>query len=175
MSADTQVEPRDEILLAAAARGDFDAFHAFYERWSGRVFAFARRLSRDASLAEDLTQEVFAAVWTKAGTFQPDRGGAAAWLFTLTRNKLVDHWRRSGGNAGSRTLDDPASPREDHDLRLLLRQVLACVAPEQRQAIEMAFFGGLTYEEAAGRLAVPVGTLKSRIRLGLRTMRAALA
>ena len=178
MRADASGEPRDEILLAATARKDLDAFQAFYERYAGRVFAYARRLSRDAALAEDLTQEVFTAVWTRAGTFQPDRGGAAGWLYTLTRNKLVDHWRRSRGGTESQPIDDqrtPTSGGEGGDLRIILRQALARVAPEQRRAIEMAYFGGLTYEETAGRLALPVGTLKSRIRLGLRTLRTALA
>jgi RNA polymerase sigma-70 factor, ECF subfamily len=178
MRADATGEPRDEVLLAATARKDLDAFHMFYERHAGRVLAYARRLSRDATLAEDLTQEVFTAVWTRAGTYRPDRGGAAGWLYTLTRNKLVDHWRRSGGGAELQPLDDqwtPSADSEGGDLPIILRQALARVAPEQRQAIELAYFGGLTYEETAGRLALPVGTLKSRIRLGLRTLRTALA
>ena len=178
MSTETTEETRDEILLAATARGDLDAFQAFYERYAGRVLAYARRVGRDAALAEDITQEVFTAVWTRAATFRPDRGGAPAWLYTLTRNKLVDHWRRSGGAAELEPLDGlhlAASGGEAGDLRLTVQQALAQVPPEQREAIETAFFGGLTYEETASRLSLPVGTLKSRIRLGLRTMRAALA
>lgn len=177
MSTDATGEPSDESLLAATARGDLDAFHTFYRHYAGRVLAYARRLGRDPALAEDLTQEVFTAVWTRASTFQADRGSAAAWLYTLTRNKLVDHWRRTGGHAGERDLDSRLSTPgcTDGDLSLTLHQALARVAPEQRQAIEMSYFGGLTYEETAGRLALPVGTLKSRIRLGLRTMRTVLA
>jgi RNA polymerase sigma-70 factor (ECF subfamily) len=178
MSIEATEEPRDEDLLAATARGDLEAFHRFYERYAGRVLAYVRRISRDSALAEDVAQEVFTAVWMRAATFQPDRGGAAGWLFTLSRNKLIDHWRRSGGNAGAERLDEPRLPAAsdgDADLRLTLRQALAHVAPEQRQAIETAYFDGLTYEETAGRLALPVGTLKSRIRLGLRAMRAVLA
>ena len=170
-------EPLDEELLAATARGDLDAFHTFYQRYAGRVLAYARRVSRDAVLAEDITQEVFTAVWTKAATFRPDRGGAPAWLYTLTRNKLVDHWRRLGRDNEMESIEDlsvPASVQEDRDLRLTLRQALSRVAPEQREAIEMAYYGGLTYEETAGRLSLPVGTLKSRIRVGLRALKAAL-
>jgi len=177
MSTDTPEDSRDETLLAATARGDLDAFQVFYERYAGRVLAYARRVSRDASLAEDITQDVFTAVWTRAATFRPDRGGAPAWLYTLTRNKLIDHWRRSGGAAELEPLDDLhlAAPGTDAgDLRLTVQQALARVPPEQREAIEIAYFGGLTYEETADRLALPVGTLKSRIRLGLRTMRATL-
>ncbi len=170
-------EPLDETLLAATARGDFDAFHTFYERYAGRVLAYARRISRDAALAEDITQEVFTAVWTRATTFRPDRGGAPAWLYTLTRNKLVDHWRKLGRDGEMETIEDltvPAPVSGDRDLRLTLRQALARVPYEQRQAIETAYFGGLTYEETASRLDLPLGTLKSRIRVGLRALRAAL-
>lgn len=171
-------EPLDETLLAATAQGDFDAFHTFYERYAGRVLAYARRICRgDAALAEDMTQEVFTAVWTRAATFRPDRGGAPAWLYTLTRNKLVDHWRKLGRNGDLETIEDlalPAPVSGDRDLRLTLRQALARVAPEQRQAIETAYFGGLTYEETASRLDLPLGTLKSRIRVGLKALREAL-
>ncbi|HEV2854812.1 MAG TPA: sigma-70 family RNA polymerase sigma factor [Thermoanaerobaculia bacterium] len=170
-------EPLDEELLAATARGDLDAFQAFYQRYAGRVLAYARRTGRDAALAEDVTQEVFTAVWTRAATFRPDRGDAPAWLYTLTRNKLVDHWRKLGRDREMETIEDltvPAPVSEDRDLRLTLRQALSRVAPEQREAIEMAYYGGLTYEETAGRLALPVGTLKSRIRVGLRALRTVL-
>lgn len=167
----------DETLLAATARGDLDAFHAFYGRHAGRVLAYARRTCRDAALAEDITQEVFTAVWTRAGTFRPDRGGTHAWLYTLTRNKLVDHWRRLGRDCGMDGIDGlevPAPVSGDRDLRLTLRQALARVPSEQRQAIETAYFGGLTYEETASRLDLPLGTLKSRVRVGLRALREAL-
>lgn len=171
-------ETNDESLLAAIARGDLEAFQQLYLRYAGRVLACARHLCRDAALAEDITQEVFTAVWTRAGTFRPDRGSAPAWLFTLTRHKLVDHWRRTGKGAEVGTLDELTTPDrapEDGDLRLTLRQALAHASPEQRQAIQMAYFNGLTYEETAARLALPLGTLKSRIRLGLRAMREALS
>jgi RNA polymerase sigma-70 factor (ECF subfamily) len=170
-------EPDDASLLAAIARGDLDAFHQLYQRYAGRVLACARHLCRDAALAEDITQEVFTAVWTRAGTFRPDRGSAPAWLFTLTRHKLVDHWRWTGKGAETEALDElrmRVQGPEDGDLRLSLRQALAQTSPEQREAIRMAYFDGLTYEETAARLALPLGTLKSRIRLGLRAMREAL-
>ena len=167
----------DETLLAAIARGDLGSFQGFYGRYAGRVLACARHLCRDAALAEDIAQEVFTTVWTRADTFRPDRGSAPAWLFTLTRHKLIDHWRQTGKGTRMEVLDDlrpPARDPEDGDLRLSLRQALAHTSPEQREAIEIAYFDGLTYEETAARLALPLGTLKSRIRLGLRAMREAL-
>ena len=112
------------------------------------------------------------------GAHDPDCGGIAPWLYTLTRNKLVDLWRRSGRNRESEELNDlrlPLPERESGDLRITLRQALTRVNPDQREAIEMAYFQGLTYEETARRLALPLGTLKSRIRLGLKVMREMLA
>ena len=171
-------DPCDARLLAATARGDLDAFQAFYERHADRVLAYARRAGRDAVLAQDIAQEVFLAAWNKAATYRPDRGSAPAWLYTLTRNKLVDHWRKAGRDREMDDLDDGRLPHPEHrdrDLDLTLRQALSRVEPDQRQAIEMAFYGSLTYEETAERLALPLGTLKSRIRVGLRALRGMLA
>jgi RNA polymerase sigma-70 factor (ECF subfamily) len=172
--------PADEHLLARIAQGDPAAFQTFYERHAARVAAYAGKLARDRHLAEDVAQEVFTSVWTKAASFRPERStgdGAPGWLYTLTRNKLIDHWRR-GPKAAVEMIDDqrlPAPQGEEKDLHLTMRQALAQVSPDQRKAIEMAYFGGLTYEETAGELELPVGTLKSRIRLGLRTMRTLLS
>jgi RNA polymerase sigma-70 factor, ECF subfamily len=169
--------PRDEALLARIAQGDLDSFQAFYERHASRVAAYATKLARDRHLAEDIAQEVFTSVWTRAASFRPERGDAAGWLYTLTRNKFIDHWRRAPKAGTTEEIDDSrlAAPQgEGNDLLLTMRQVLARVHPDQRKAIEMAYFGGLTYQETAGELELPVGTLKSRIRLGLRNMRTLL-
>lgn len=172
--------PADEHLLARIAEGDLDAFQSFYERHAARVTAYAGKLARDRHLAEDVAQEVFTSVWIKAASFRPERStgdGAPGWLYTLTRNKLIDHWRR-GPRAATEEIDDRrlAAPQgEEEDLHLTMKQALAQVSPDQRKAIEMAYFGGLTYQETAGELELPVGTLKSRIRLGLRTMRTLLS
>lgn len=174
-----RLEPGTEIddatLLAGVARGDLDAFHAFYRRHAGRVLAYARQIGRDRDLAEDAVQEVFVAVWRKARSFNPERGDAAGWLYTMTRNKLIDHWRRAGA-AASESVDVVHLPGREAggDLLLTMRQALSRVEPQQRKAIELAYFGGLTYEETARRLALPVGTLKSRIRSGLKAMRSLL-
>jgi RNA polymerase sigma-70 factor (ECF subfamily) len=172
--------PDSALLLHRIAGGDIDAFQAFYQRHAGRVLAYARQLGRRPDLAEDVVQEVFVAVWRKAASYQADRGDPVGWLYTITRNKLVDLWRKSGDTAGLDELqwqqlpgpETAGSPRSD--LLLTMRQALARVSPEQRAAIELAYFGGLTYEETAERLRLPVGTLKSRIRSGLRTLRAVL-
>jgi RNA polymerase sigma-70 factor (ECF subfamily) len=127
-------------------------------------------------LDEDIVQEVFTQVWTRAASFNPARGDAAGWLYTLTRNKVIDLWRRSSKGGPAEEIDDRrlAARREEDDLRLTLRQALSRVPPEQRQAIEMAYFDGFTYQETAQELDLPEGTLKSRIRLGLKTMKSVL-
>ena len=164
-------EPTDEALLSATARGDLQAFHLFYQRYAGRVLAYARRISRDAALGEDIAQEVFTTVWTRASTFRPDRGGAPSWLYTLTRNKLIDHWRRVGSAIEVEATEClPTRSPDNGEMGLSVRQALSRVAPEQRTAIELAYYSGFTYEETAGELALPVGTLKSRIRAGLKVM-----
>jgi RNA polymerase sigma-70 factor (ECF subfamily) len=167
--------PSDFLLLARIAEGDLEAFHTFYGRYAGRVLAYVRQLGRHREGAEDVVQEVFVAVWRRASSFRPDRGDPAGWLYTITRNKLVDLWRRQGDAADLGELPEPVDPAQERgELRLAMHQALARVPPEARRAIEMAYFGGLTYEETAQRLEVPLGTLKSRIRSGLKTLRTVL-
>lgn len=167
--------PGDAVLLGRIAAGDIDAFQAFYGRYAGRVLAYARQLSRQGDAAEDVTQEVFVAVWRRAASYRPERGDVTGWLYTITRNKLVDLWRRTGEANDFGELDERlAGTAEPEDLNLSIRQALARVAPDQRRAIEMAYFGGLTYEETARRLELPLGTLKSRIRTGLKVLRSLL-
>lgn len=168
--------PGDAVLLGRIAAGDIEAFQSFYGRYAGRVLAYARQLNRQGDAAEDVTQEVFVAVWRRAASYRPERGDVTGWLYTITRNKLVDLWRRKGETLDLGELDERrlAEAVEPGDLHLSIRQALSRVAPDQRRAIEMAYFGGLTYEETARRLELPLGTLKSRIRSGLRTLRSLL-
>ena len=125
-------------------------------------------------------QEVFLAVFRKAGSYRPERGDVAGWLYTITRNKMVDLWRRRDpGEQAEEEFDFARLPDEREqfasELKLSVRQVLAELSDDQRRAVELAYFGGLTYEETAARLQLPLGTLKSRIRAGLMAMRARLA
>jgi RNA polymerase sigma-70 factor (ECF subfamily) len=172
--------PADADLVARIAAGDASAFRAFYDRYAGRILAYVRQISRHPEGADDVVQEVFLAVWRKAASYRPERGDVPGWLYTITRNKLVDLWRRKGG-----TVEDDAFDLESlvggdrgadgHVVDLSVRKALADLTREQREAVELAYFGGLTYEETARRLELPLGTLKSRIRSGLARMRARLA
>jgi RNA polymerase sigma-70 factor (ECF subfamily) len=163
-----------EDWLAETARGDFTAFQHLYQRFAPALLGYLRQLCRNDTLAEDLVQEVFVTVWQKAGGYQPDRGDAAGWLYAIARNKVIDHWRRAGVTRDMGAIDFeqlPARVERGSDLLLTLRKVLAQVPAEQRTAIQLAYFGGLTYVETAERLRLPIGTLKSRIRIGLKSMR----
>lgn len=164
----------DAVLLGRIGGRDRKAFRIFYHRHAGRVSSALRQLCRDAALADDLLQEVFLQVWRKAGSYRAERGDVGGWLFTITRNKFIDQRRR-----GSLPIDDGADltvrpapacgpAREE---RLSLHQALDTLSAEQRQAVSLTYLGGLTYDETAARLQVPLGTLKSRLRTGLRHLR----
>jgi len=169
----------DAELVVRIGREDREAFRLFYDRYATRLLAYVRQLARDRESPEDVVQDVFLTVWRKAASYRPERGDVAGWLYTITRNRLVDRWRRKGGvvEDGSFDLLAFAAPERDgagRTLDLSVRQALDVLSPEQRRAIELAYFGGLTYDEAARRLELPLGTLKSRIRAGLAKMREVL-
>jgi RNA polymerase sigma-70 factor (ECF subfamily) len=173
-------QPSDIELLQRIAAADREAFRLFYDRHAPQVLAYVRSLGRSRDASEDVVQEVFLSVWRKAATFRPERGDAPAWLYTMTRNKVVDLWRRlpTGSDQSSEESLAGLAERPEADSRVVsisLRKAMADLKVEQRQALELAYFGGLTYEETAERLKLPVGTLKSRIRAGLALMREVLS
>ena len=174
------LQPSDLELLQRVAVADREAFRLFYDRHAPQVLAYVRSLGRSRDASEDVVQEVFLAVWRKAGTYRPERGDVAGWLYTMTRNKVVDLWRKlpTGSDQSSEETLAALSERPEAESRVVsisLRKAMADLKVEQRQALELAYFGGLTYEETAERLKLPVGTLKSRIRAGLALMRGVLA
>lgn len=173
-------QPNDLDLLQRVAVADRDAFRQFYDRHSPQVLAYVRSLGRSRDASEDVVQEVFLSVWRKAGTYRPERGDVAGWLYTMTRNKVVDLWRRlpTGSDQSTEESLTALSERPEAESRVIsisLRKAMGDLKLEQRQALELAYFGGLTYEETAERLKLPVGTLKSRIRAGLALMRGVLS
>ena len=170
--------PDDRDLLAAIGLGDRAAFQAFHDRHAGRVLGYVRRLCGDPGQAEEVVQEAFISVWQRAASYRRELGTPMGWLYTLTRNKLVDHWRGrepvTALDAGDldKMFTDPI--QSNTELVLSLDRALLTLSAEQRRAVEMAYFGGLTYEETARALSLPLGTLKSRIRAGLAALRAVL-
>jgi len=162
----------DVTLLHGIALGDEESFRTFYGRYAGRTLSLLRRICSDATVAEDLLQETFLAVWRKASTYRQDRGDPAGWLFAIIRNKALDRFRRRQPTTPMDAVDSSSWPALDPqwDLSLSLRQALGRLASGEREALEKTYFGGFTYEESAKQLRVPLGTLKSRIRTGLRKL-----
>jgi RNA polymerase sigma-70 factor (ECF subfamily) len=180
------MEPSDETLLAAIAAGHSDALGQLYDRYSRLAIAVAYRVLGEHGAAEDTVQDAFLAVWRRVDSFDAGRGTARSWLLTIVRNGAID--RRRGRHA--RALQDSAL--DDHAFRLAtdgeetfavvassveaesVRDALATLPPEQREAIELAYFGGLTHQEISERTGAPLGTIKGRMRLGLHKLRAGL-
>lgn len=182
--------PRTDPLaarVAAAARGDESALRDLYDELAPRVLGIAHQILRDRSAADDVVVEVFSQVWRQAGRFDASKGSVATWIGTLARTRAIDirrarlrHTRRESGLEAddARLLLDPAnSPwlaAGDAERARLVRSALDRLPHEQRRAVEAAFFGGLSHSEIASALGAPLGTVKTRIRSGLSTLRLAL-
>lgn len=168
----------DAALLAGVGEGSADSFQSFYGRHAGRVLAYAQKLCGDRTLAEDVAQDVFLAVWRKASSYRVDRGDVSGWLYTITRNRVLDRWRREGRSPATADVDltllESAPTGVANEMRLSLERALDSLRSEHRTALRLAYFGGFSYEETAVRLGLPVGTLKSRIRAALGLLRESL-
>jgi RNA polymerase sigma factor (sigma-70 family) len=168
----------DEALPALLAHGDDDALAELYDRLGGAAFRLAFRILRDQVLAQDAVQEAFLAAWRTAASFDPGRGTAATWLLTLVHRRAVDLVRREERRrsdplelepvAAVAAVDETAELREQ---RRTVQAALAQLPPEQREALELAYYGGLTQSELADRLGVPLGTVKSRMFAALGRLR----
>lgn len=158
---------------------DADAFEALYDGYHRLVFAIAMRMTNDANTAEDVTQSVFLTLWTTPEAF---RGGTfAAWLSRVTRNRVLDVLRSRSNRATAEIPADLAAYGSTADTALeridaqRVRTALAALGEDQRSMIELGFYGGITHEEIARRTGIPLGTVKTRIRTGLRRMREMLS
>jgi len=163
--------------------GDQAALGEVYDQYSSFVFGLARRVIGDPRAAEDVSQEVFLHLWEHPEVFDPARGSLRTWLGTLTHRRSVDYVRREearrrrGQREASRR---PVSIPDVDEMAMALvtaervRAALDVLPPEQREAIDLAYFGGRTYREVAEALGIPEGTAKSRLRLGLRRVAEAL-
>jgi RNA polymerase sigma-70 factor (ECF subfamily) len=173
---------RDEELLALVARGDEAALGAVYDRYSRLVYAIALRVTGDRQTAEEVMQDVFQGVWQTAGSYTAGRGACAAWLVGIARHRSIDAMRSKRERARTReqtydqggfaeTAGAPDPELSGLDLREAVRAALDSLPPAQRHAVELAFYGGLTRVEIAERLGEPIGTVKTRLRLGLLKLR----
>ena len=178
----------DEELMQRLVYRDLWAFRALYDRYGNLVYSAALRVLRDPQVAEDMVQEIFLRIWRKPESYVAQRGRFATWLTSVTRNRAVDEVRSRGRRFRHETAspeeqerelpapetNDPALMAELADQRRLILAALAQIPAEQRQIIELAYFGGLTQQEIAERLSQPLGTVKTRIRLGMQKLRVAL-
>ena len=170
----------DAALLARIVARDEAAVEALYARYSGPLYSLAYQVTRAERFAQDVVQEVFVALWRDAARFDPARGAVAPWLFSLARHKAIDLVRREA-NVSKRTADvdleleraadDVAHEAWQRIRRDHVRAAVETLTPLQREALELAFFGGLTHVEVAGRLGIPLGTAKTRIRSALLRLR----
>ena len=180
-----QDERSDEELLAALAAQDASALEELYARYGRLAFALAVRITMAPEIAEEVVQEAFLAVWRGASSYQSARASVRTWLLSITHHRAIDAVRRRAARVQQAPLEDamalgdPAVADVWAEVARSLdaeqvRRALRALPPEQRESIELAYFQGLTYPEIAQRMNVPLGTVKSRLRLGLARLRALL-
>ena len=170
----------DEALVALAARSEQSALAELYDRYGRPAYGLALRVLRDDALAEDAVQEAFLALWRTASRFVPERGKASTWILTLVHRRAVDLVRREERRRAG-TLEQEPEPAEtgggvDEEAWLRLQRervqhALTQLPDQQREALELAYYGGFTQSELAERLGQPLGTIKSRMFLGLTRLR----
>lgn len=174
----------DDALVAALCGGNDNALDEIYRRHGGAVWSIARRVCRDADLAQDVAQHIFTALWANPGRYDPDRGALRAWLVTQAHGRAVDTVRSEAARRRREDRDSQLAPTPGTDTETAVgtaiisdgvRRALSRLPEPQRQAISAAYFEGHTFKESARLLDAPEGTIKSRIRLGLASLRRALA
>jgi RNA polymerase sigma-70 factor, ECF subfamily len=171
-------------LVLAIASGDQGALQTLYERTHRLVFTLIVRITNNRQTAEELTLDVFHDVWRRASRYDPAGGSVVGWIMNQARSRAIDRVRFEGRKKRVRPDDEsplpeiaPPDPHEviaHREQGRLLRDALTMLSPEERQAIETAFFSELTYQEVAVRLNQPLGTVKTRVRSGLAKLRHAL-
>lgn len=171
-----------EDLLAAVAKGDQPAFAQLYDRVGGQVYGLVRRVLRDPSQSEEITQEVLLEVWKTASRFDRSRGTPQSWIMTMAHRRAIDRVRSEQAgrdrtnkvgirDAASAPYDEVAEEVEVRLEHQQVRQAMAQLTDLQREAVELAYYGGYTYREVADLLDAPLGTVKTRMRDGLIRLR----
>lgn len=180
----TADESSDELLLERAATGDQAAYSQLYDRYQRMINGLALRITGDPALAQDVAQDALVGVWRNASRYSPDKASARTWIMSIAHHRAIDAIRRRRPTVD---LPDPELPAPSAmtvpDVwpevagrldGVAVRTALATLSDIQRQAIELAYFGGLTQIEIAERTETPLGTVKSRVRLGLLALGRAL-
>lgn len=175
----------DDELMALVYDGDARAFEVIFDRHGGAAFSLAYRMCGRRPLAEEIVQEAFVSLWRSTARYDPSRGSVRCWVLRVVHHRAVDAFRRELSSAGHDVSDDgiaEALPAREHtedeverrtDARLV-RRALDSLPRDQRQVIELAYFGGFSHAQIAAALGIPAGTVKGRMRLGLSKLRMAL-
>jgi RNA polymerase sigma-70 factor, ECF subfamily len=169
----------DTTLLARIGQGDETAMEAIFKRYGGPVYSVALRVLHDSGQAEDVMQEIFLQLWRNPQAFVLGRGSLGAWLVVVARNRAIDVLRRRKPTDAVEDVVlaascDLAAEAERNGIMEKVRSILASLPEEQRKSLELAYFEGLSHTEIASRTGDPLGTVKTRIRLGLMSLRKAL-
>jgi RNA polymerase sigma-70 factor, ECF subfamily len=177
-NSETATGSEDTALLSRVGQGDESAMETVFRRYSGAVYSVALRVLHDSGQAEDVMQEIFLQLWRKPAAFVQGRGALGAWLVVVTRNRAIDLLRRRKltDSVDDVVLASPINVADDAERNAMMekvRGVLANLPPEQRKSLELAYFEGLTHTEIASRTGDPLGTVKTRIRQALITLRKA--
>ena len=181
----TPADDADRAVLVRVAEHELDALDELYERYKTMAYSIAYRITNDAALAEDVVQDAFLGVWRNAARYAEGRGSVKTWVLAIVHHRAIDAIRRRRPTTELPEREEAPPPafqlpdvwaevsaNLDADA---VRQALAGLSDVQREAIELAYFGGLTQTEVAERTGAPLGTVKSRMRLGLLAMRRELA
>ena len=189
LSLETTMAAQDQEwaqLIALTAQGDQTALATFYDRTSPQVFGLIYKILNNHEAAEEVTLDVYTQVWRQAHTYDATRGAPGAWLMTLARTRAIDRFRAGAAEQGriesldavelfASGDDTPEQDMEGQERRRYVQQALAVLTTEQREAIALAYFYGLSQSEIAEKLRLPLGTVKTRIRSGMIKLREALA
>ena len=177
----TDADPID-LMRAIAHKRDRNAFAIVFNSYGPKLKAFLMNGGLDRATAEELVQEIMLTVWQRADSFDPKLGGLSTWIFTIARNRRIDHFRRVQRTAVNGALDEPppeAEPAVDSlaergESHISLRAALTSLPPEQAEVLRLAFFEQKPHSVIASERQLPLGTVKSRIRLALRALRRVL-
>ena len=177
----TDAESRQAELIRGVAEGDQQALASLYDATSRTVYGLLLRILSDPSAAEEVLLDVYAQVWRQAGAYCPERGRPLAWLTTIARSRAIDRVRRGRHEQQHAVpLDEAARAASGEsveegvragEVRSIIRAALDALAPEQRDVIELAYYGGMSHSEIAAARGLPLGTVKTRTRLGLMRLR----
>src|SRR5215213_7850590 len=171
----------DENLISFVGQGDTDAFAALYDRHSHAAFSLAYRVMGERQAAEDLAQDAFLKLWCSATSYRPERGSVRIWLLSIVRNRGIDQLRSHASRRRTQDRIEALAPRFQpseafaetwrNSQRDQVRDALKTLPPEQLKALDLAYFSGYTHVQVSELLDVPLGTMKGRMRLGLKKMR----